>query len=190
MIRTCVPLVAAVSLLTLFADQSSGQVAFGVVQQNGAVTGGGLMIGGSVINGGTGVRLGISTGVSNLSALNTFSFMTAATRQNRGPTPQQFVQAAGRFDRDHDGRLDRKELAQVGSAVIAELRRRQGRNTQTVASHGHPNFSPNADSTAPTTDKMVEAFVTRCMTFDADGDDALNAGETTRMAAALIRSLS
>ena len=192
-------MVTTASVLTLVADPAGAQISFAVTQQNGVVTGGGLQIGGFVTPGRTGVRLGVSTGTSQLIGIQNFTFqnrsngapagMTSINRRNRQPNPDQFVKAAGRFDRDHNRRLDRKELTQVATAVVKELRQRRGaQESRSSASHaatGHAKFP----SSFPSTEEMVESFVTRSMTFDTDGDDALDAAETKRMATALLRSL-
>lgn len=102
------------------------------------------------------------------------------------PTPQQFVEAASRFDQDHDGLLDRKELAKVGLAVMAELRRQGSSNQALYARSGAANTSKAKQPAR----SVIDTFVTQCLTFDDDDDDALDAAETKRMAAALIRSLS
>lgn len=188
----------AASVLTLSADQVEAQISFSVTQQNGVVMGGGLQIGGFVTPARTGVRLGVSTGTNQLIGLQNFTFqsrngppagMTNINRRNRQPNPDQFVKASGRFDRDNNHQLDRNELTQVATAVVKELRQRRGaQKSRTSVSHaatGHAKFP----SSFPSAEEMVESFVTRSMTFDADGDDALDAAETKRMAIALLRSL-
>lgn len=94
------------------------------------------------------------------------------------PTPAQFTQTAMQFDRDEDQQLNRDELQQVASAVISELRSMQWRQSGTRR------------RSTPDTQQMQEAFVNRAMKFDRDNDGTLNSSETSRMARALIRSLS
>jgi hypothetical protein len=200
MIRYISLVVTAASILTLSGGQAEAQISFGVTQQNGVVMGGGLQVGGFVTPGRTGVRLGVSTGISQLIGIQNFIFQnrsngapaggTNISRRNRQPGADQFVNAAGRFDRDRNRRLDRKELTSVGTAVVKELRQR-GRQQQQASSALPAGAGASKSSEAsPSAEEMVKSFVTRSMTFDADGDDALDATETKRMATALLRSLS
>jgi hypothetical protein len=200
MIQKSLLILTTVSVLTLFADPAGAQISFGVTQQNGVVMGGGLQIGGFVTQGRTGVRLGVSTGTSQLIGVQNFTFqnrssggpagVTNINRGNRQPNPDQFVKAAGRFDRDKNRRLDRKELTQVATAVVKEMRQRRGQQkSRTSVSNAAPGHAKSPAS-SPSVEKMVESFVTRSMTFDADGDDALDAAETKRMATAFLRSLN
>ncbi|MDG1895811.1 MAG: hypothetical protein P8J37_12970 [Fuerstiella sp.] len=200
MIPKSLLIITTASVLTLLADQSEAQISFAVTQQNGVVMGGGMQIGGFVTQGRTGVRLGVWTGTSQLIGIQNFTFqnrssggpasITNINRRNRQPNPDQFVKAAGRFDRDNNHRLDRKELTQVATAVVKELRQRRGpqksRSSDSYAATGRSR-SPASSLSA---EEMIKSFVTRSMTFDADGDDTLDAAETKRMAAALLRSLS
>jgi len=200
MFRGCLRVITVAGVLCLLADQTEAQISFGVTQQNGVVMGGGLQIGGFVTPGRTGVMLGVNTGTSQLIGIQNFSFQNGAgggpsgaaniNRRNQQPGADQFVKAAGRFDRDRNRRLDRKELTQVATAVVKELRQRRGQpgkaSSVPLASTGKSKSAPSM----PSAEEMVKTFVTRCMTFDADDDDALDAAETKRMAVALIRSLS
>lgn len=186
----------AVSILwAILPTTGSAQISFGVTQQNGVVSGGSLVVGGFVNPSRTGVRLGVNAGFSQLIGINTFTVRNgggvnrtgqiAANGQNRRPTAAQFVKAASKFDTDRDGRLDKKELAEVGKAVLTEL------NKHGVAhSPGKANGPLASQTPPPTVEEMVDVFVTRSLTFDKNKDEALDATEAKRMAAALIRSLS
>ena len=197
MTRTCLLSILTASMLTLCADQSVAQFSFGVTRQNGVVsTGGVLRLGGSVTPGRTGVRLGVSAGASNLIGVGTFKVRNgggnggiANTGPQRPPSAAQFVQASRRFDRDSNGRLNHDELIKIGTAVVAELRQRKALSSR--PSRSRSRRTGRSKSTAPTLsdDQMIEAFVKRCMKFDADEDEALDATETKKMATALIRSL-
>ncbi len=202
MIRKCLCVVAVAGSLCGVADQASAQISFGVTQQNGVVMGGGLQVGGFVTHGRTGVMLGVNTGTSQLIGIQNFSFQSASggvpaglannNRRNRQPGADQFVKAAGRFDRDRNRRLDRKELTLVATAVVKELTQRRKQNSRSSSdSYARTGKSPSpSPPPTPSAEEMVKRFVTRCMTFDTDGDEALDAAETKRMATALIRSLS
>ncbi len=98
------------------------------------------------------------------------------------PTPAQFVQAAMRFDRNDDQQLDQQELNLVASAVISELQSRRISPRQSRTRRAQPSNT--------STSSMEETFVNRAMKFDRDNNGTLSSSETTRMAAALIRSLS
>lgn len=188
-------------LLLAFPDQAESQISFGVQQQNGVVTGGSLVVGGFVNPGRTGVTMGVNAGFRQLIGINTFTFRNGVggvnraggfatnQNQNRRPSAAQFVKAASKFDVDKNGKLDRKELTEVGKAVLAELNQRRGTNPAAVAANAHGG-KKDAKSKPPTVDEMVETFVTRSLSFDKDKDESLNNAEATRMAAALIRSLS
>ncbi len=178
--------------LMVTPDIATAQISFGVTRQNGVVTGGGFSVNGVVLPGATGVRLGINAGTSQLIGVQQFSFQSSAanrpigrqgTIQTRRPTAGQFIKSARRFDVDKDEKFSRKELKNIGNAVIAELNRRKGvAGSQASIQHGVPAATPTAE-------EMVGSFVKRCLTFDKDNDEALNAAETKRMAAAFIRSL-
>ncbi len=105
------------------------------------------------------------------------------------PTAEQFARAAGRFDRDRDGLLNREELTQVAAAVIKELQQRPGRADRSVSARSGGQRSAGSGNSAPSAEQMTETFIARSLSFDVDNDGALNAVETRSMAAALIRSL-
>ncbi|HIE99458.1 MAG TPA: hypothetical protein EYQ63_21270 [Fuerstia sp.] len=198
MFRKCLPVVIVAGILSLCAEQAAAQISFAVTQQNGVVSGGGLQVGGFVTHGRTGVMLGVSTSTSQLIGIQNFTFQSQRSgipagvannnRRNRQPGADQFVKAAGRFDRDRNRRLDRKELTLVATAVVKELTQRREQHSR-VSSVPPANSGNSQSSPTPSAEEMVKSFVTRCMTFDTDGDEALDAAETKRMATALIRSL-
>jgi len=179
-------------LLIVSAKTSEAQIGFGVTRVNGVVSGGQLQIGGFVTSGRTGVRLGVSTGASNLIGVQTFNVQNgggnqavAGNARRRQPNTGQFVRAAGQLDTNEDRRLDQEELAQVAIAVLAELKKQPGSRKRTRASR-----SGKAKKPKWLNEQMVATFVNRSMKFDRDDDDALNAAETKAMAAAFIRSLN
>ncbi|MEQ9410466.1 MAG: hypothetical protein RIK87_22215 [Fuerstiella sp.] len=190
---------ATALLIGIYTGAAPAQISFGVTQQNGVIAGGSLQIGGFVNPGRTGVVLGVSSGTSQLIGIQQFSVQNGGgnraaavamnNRQRQNRMAEQFVKAAGRFDHDGNGRLDREELILVATAVVAELKQRQPQASRPPAGQpaktGQPGMPP-----PPSDEQMVETFVTRCLTFDKDKDQALDAAETKRMAAALIRSLS
>ena len=101
------------------------------------------------------------------------------------PTSGQFVDAAWKFDKDKDARLDQKELEHLVVASVAVLKRdpliykklehgaRAGRKAETAVSQNQVN----------------EAFLKQCLAFDRDKDGKLNPNETDTMAVALARFL-
>ncbi len=202
MIRNLLLLVSA-CLPGFFAANAIAQISFGVTQQNGVIGGGSLSVGGFVTNGGTGVRLGVSTNTTQLIGVQNFTFrngggvigpanggnMNRPTGQNQqvqfSPQAQanQFVQAAGRFDRDKSGTLDKNELKNVAVAVIVELKQQRPAAFQTKNSKIDGAVKP------PTQEQMVEKFVDRSLSFDSNKDDALDAKEMNRMATAFLRTL-
>ena len=189
----CLFVVTIVCLVTILEDRTEAQVAFGVTQQNGVISGGGLRIGGIVSPDRTRVRFGISAGLSNLVGVNTFRVSGPVAANNASwqqPSAEQFVAAAQRFDRDRDERLNQEELKRVGAAVLAELRQRPPRCAQRPRMRGGLTGALTSSRSQISDQQIMEAFVARCMTFDADKDNALDAAETKRMAAALIRSLT
>lgn len=101
------------------------------------------------------------------------------------PTPELFAQAAGKFDKDKNGRLNAEELEQVATAVIAELKRTPGVDFKKLT-----RGAGQKDDKPPTDEEIRAAFVKQCLKYDRDEDAALDAAETKRMASALIRSLS
>ncbi len=144
--------------------------------------------------------LGVNTGTSQLIGIQNFTFQNRSSgfpagtasinRRNSQPGADQFVKAAGRFDRDRNRRLDRTELAQVATAVVKELRQRCGQHSSASSDSLPKSGNSQSPPPAPSAEEMIKSFVTRCMTFDADGDEALNAAETKRMATVFLRSLS
>ena len=207
-----------VAVVSMFGSITYGQVGFGVRQQN-VTTGGSLTVGGVVNPSRTGVRLGVDVGFSQLVDVHTFTFNTApvpagfigggfgvgfgggfagATNggvgfpgsgvgnaplpQNRPPTVGQFMLTAFRYDEDKNTELNRDELGKIGKAVVDELQKRSGGPT-------YAKGSAAAQKLTEQKKKMVDAFVTRSMQFDADADDSLDKTETKQMATALIRSM-
>lgn len=104
------------------------------------------------------------------------------------PTVQQFVNAAARFDTDKDSRLNREELSEMATAVVAELKRTAAVPFDRLTAGS--KLSGEKKATPPTAEEINETFVKQCLKYDRDKDEALNAAETRRMAAALIKSLS
>ncbi|MCH2201903.1 MAG: hypothetical protein MK102_08025 [Fuerstiella sp.] len=195
--RICLILTAVAGLWTLSANQSMAQIGFGVIRQNGLVTGGSLSVGGAVSPGRTQIRMGISAGASQLIGINSFNMRNRRRHQQSAsnvragqPSVDQFVNASARFDRDNNELLDRKELARIAMAVIAELDRLQNNRNGRSRPRFRKITNPRSSVPEPTINQKVKAFVKRSMEFDADEDDALNTAETKRMALALIRSLS
>ena len=205
MLKTTVQLVAVVSALTVFVEQSSAQRMGGNGRTSGggcnraaaAGTGGPSRVGGMQTMAAAGfmsnaAMLGQMSAMNRMGPQNTLRNMQTSGNRPPRPTPEQFVQAAGRFDVDRDGLLNREELSQVATAVIAELRQRPGRGHRSgpdrVGRQSPANAARAADS-RPTVEDMTETFMARALTFDADDDGALNQRETRALAAALIRSL-
>ncbi len=167
----------------------------------GAMAGSGMA--GSGFGGRGGMMQGANSSLSTLSMLSQMAQMQAAqgvasgpmcipsrgamarqtARRQPWPTATQFTRTAMRYDRDDDQQLDRDELNEVAAAVIAELQARQGHSQQLFA-------SASRSGSEPTTQTMQETFVNRAMDFDRNDDGMLSMSETTRMARALIRSLS
>ncbi len=117
----------------------------------------------------------------------------AANQVTGVPTAQQFAQAAMSFDGNHDGQLSQQEMIQVATAVIAELRQRNGRASTARLGHGPAaaNGGQQMQNSAAVnvTAQLQMAFVTRAMTFDSDHNGSLNTVETQAMAAALLAEL-
>ncbi len=197
MIKRCsVGLLVGV-MMTMATESSEAQFSVGISRQGGIVTGASLQVGGFVNPGRTGVRLGVSSANNQLRDIQTFSIQNGGgnpavvnSRQRPRMTPGRFVRAAQRFDEDNNDVLDEVELAAVGTAVLAELELRKAAASQRpVAARKIP--AKSVDQTeAPPVDPKVDAFVRRCLKFDRDKDGVLNKKETSRMAKALIRSLS
>ena len=107
-------------------------------------------------------------------------------RQVPKPTTGRFVDAAWKFDKDKDARLEQDELERLTLAVVAELKKTNAaayeklkRGTQSTKKAGKP----------VTEKEISEAFLKQCLTYDRDKDSALNPHETDVMAAALVRFL-
>ncbi|MCP4783889.1 MAG: hypothetical protein GY903_23605 [Fuerstiella sp.] len=197
MVKNSLQIVAVVCALTIFVDQSSAQRSGG----GGCNRGGSMGEVGSALAGGsqrTGANAGFLTnaammgqlaGMSRQRPQNAIGGNQVDSNRSPRPTPEQFARAAGRFDRDRDGLLNREELSQVAAAVIAELHQRPERAGRTVSARSGSQRSAGSGKAAPSVAQMTETFVSRSLSFDADDDGALNASETRMMAAALIRSL-
>ncbi|MEZ6059686.1 MAG: hypothetical protein R3C19_04925 [Planctomycetaceae bacterium] len=191
MLRSKALLFATLFVLSACAEESAAQIGFSVTQQNGVISGGGMTVGGVVSGDRRMVNLGLSASANNLvvqDAITRGALNAAiAARRDRLPDVDQFVRNVKQFDRDQNELLDKDELRQVGLAVIKELQQMRGRNSPEVANaYANGDVSGNKQ---PTTGQLAEIFVQRCMAYDANRDQALNATETKRMAAALIRSL-
>jgi len=193
MIKRCSVVFLVSVVMTVVANSSEAQFSVGISRQGGIVTGASLQVGGFVNPGRTGVRLGVSAANNQLRDIQTFSFQNGGgnptvTNNRRQPrmTPGRFVRAAQRFDEDHDELLDEVELAAVGAAVLAEMEQRNAavNPRQTIAA------KPVVTAEESQEDPQIKAFVKRCLKYDKDKDGALNKKETSRMARALIRSLS
>lgn len=100
------------------------------------------------------------------------------------PTVERFLVAAKKFDKDEDRRLDRKELSEVATAVIAELRRSSPGFMQKLGGKAR-----SAGNKPPTASEFQKAFVTQCLKYDRDDDKFLDESETRRLATDLVRSL-
>lgn len=164
----------------------------------------GMSGGGAGMAGGFGRGNGMTAGNANgFMALNMLSQMAQAqvgrqrgpagnngpaAQRNQRPSAAQFTRTAMRFDQNEDRQLDEDELNQVAVAVIRELQSRRGRPPARQAASVRP--AESRVTTQPDTREMQEAFVSRALQFDRDGDGALSQSETTRMARALIRTLS
>jgi len=195
-LKNSLQLIAIVCALTIFPDQSSAQRGGGGCSRGGSMGNGGpAMAGGNQ-------RMGLNTGfMSNAAMMGQLATMNRQRPQNAmsgnqmnsnrppRPTPEQFVRAARRFDRDRDGLLNREELTQVAAAVIAELQQRPGRDGRSASVRSGGRRSAGPGNSTPSAEQMTETFIARSLSFDADDDGALNASETRLMAAALIRSM-
>ena len=180
------------------------------MQGGGCMKSGGNAGAGSGMMAGQGFRMGggMTGNMMNANLMNAFANMNRLgpspmsgnngdqgsrdAASNRQPTPQQFTQTAMRMDRDRDRKLNREELAEVATAVMAELNRHsQNRIGAPPVSFGSDRTTAfvTGDSTSNDSE-MTESFVNRCLQFDVDKDCALNVTETRVMAAALIKSLS
>jgi hypothetical protein len=183
--------------MTLLADSCEAQIGFGVTRQGTVVSGGSLQVGGFVTPGRTGARLGVSTYNNQLLGFSTFTVQSgrdnpavANNRRQPRPTPGRFVRASQRFDADKNELLDEIELATVGAAVLAEMEQQKAAaNRRPVAPRKIAAKSVDGSDETPV-DPQIKAFVKRCLRYDKDKDGSLNKKETSKMAKALIRSLS
>ena len=183
---------------------------FSVTTVNGVPMGGGFTVIGAPVQGNTYVRLGVnawashpSTGARVLGGFQQSNiFQQGATgggfnsgqggfngglqaSQTPQPTATQFIAAAMRFDKNTDQKLDADEMENVAVAVIAELRRQKGgKGIAALRKH-----TKTENKKPPNTKQLVQTFVTRCFTFDADEDKFLDEKETRLMANALIKAL-
>ena len=107
------------------------------------------------------------------------------------PTASQFVQRAMSFDSNGDGELNARELTQVATAVVAELRRRQPRSNS-IASNSFFRIKQGASIDSLTGDstinQMANVFVSKALVYDKDASGTLDARETKAMASALSRA--
>ncbi len=189
--RICLTLFFTTAAVIANPEEAASQVGFSVTQQNGVVTGGGLVVGGVVSGDRRGVTLGLAATVNNWQIQNAQTGANLnnaiAARRNRLPDLDQFVKNLWAFDRDEDDLLNEDELREVAVAVIREVQQIQRQNNPASAA-AYQNAQRSKSERAKTK-QLTEIFVTRCMDFDVNSDKALNAEETKRMAAALLRSL-
>jgi len=183
--------------MTHLAGYCEAQIGFSVTRQGTVVSGGSLQVGGVVAPGRTGVRLGVSTYNNQLLGFSTYKVQNgggnpavANNRRQPQPTPGQFVRASQRFDADKNELLDAVELAAVGAAVLAEIEQQKAATSgRPVAPRKIAEKSVDGSDETPA-DPQIKAFVKRCLRYDKDKDGSLNKKETSKMAKALIRSLS
>ncbi len=183
--------------ITCLAGSCEAQIGFGVTRQGTVVSSGSLQVGGVVTSDRTGVRLGVSTYNNQLLGFSTFTVQGggrnpagANNRRQPRPTPGRFVRASQRFDADKNELLDEVELAAVGAAVLAEMEQQKAAaSRRPVASRKIAEKSVDGSDETPV-DPQIKAFVKRCLRYDKDKDGSLNKKETSKMAKALIRSLS
>lgn len=183
--------------MTCLASSCDAQIGFGVTRQGTVVSGGSLRVGGVVTPGRTGVRLGVSTYNNQLLGFSTFKVLNGSgnpagtdNRRQTRPTPGRFVRASQHFDADKNELLDQVELAAVGAAVLAEIEQQKAAaNRRPVAPRKIAEKSVDGSDETPV-DRQIRAFVKRCLRYDKDKDGSLNKKETSKMAKALIRSLS
>lgn len=102
------------------------------------------------------------------------------------PTAGRFVDAAWKFDKDKNARLNRAELQQLAAAVIADLKQT---NWATYQKLKRGAKDTNRAAKLITEKDVTNAFVKQCLKYDRDKDNALNPGETDVMAAALVKFL-
>ena len=208
-------LTGCLAALVICAQSATAQgFGFSVTTVNGVPMGGGFTVIGAPVQGNTYVRLGVNAWASHPATgsrvLGGFQqnniFQQGATggggfnpggfnagqgnfngglQTQQGPTPNQFITAALKFDANGDKQFDAKEMENVAVAVIAELRRQKGgRGIAALKKH-----TKTENNKPPNTKQLVDTFVTRCFTFDADEDKVLDEKETRLMASALIKAL-
>lgn len=189
-----------VFLVVALTVPASAQISFGVTQQNGVVTGGSLNVGGFISADRRYVRLGVNAGSNQLIDVFRFNLLNGGTANNGNaggnngrnvaarpqPTVQQFVVAAGNFDRNADRALDKDELTLLANAVLTDLHR--GGQLPAAWRFGNPHQKRLPDTT-PSADEFRDAFVARSLTFDKDDSATLDEAETRRLAAVLLGTL-
>ena len=195
--------------LVLFSSTANAQISASFTRQGNTVTGGGFVVGGTIV-GGNYVRLGINASTSQLIDVQTFPFATfgvvpafgaqgfanvnnfagnnSISRRPQRPQPTlgQFVKVSMTFDEDRSGELDKEELSKMGYAMIREIKHRQ----RVAAGFGRVPQKNVPKGPNPQEQQFLDNFVNRSLTFDADKSEGLNRDETTRMAMALLRSMS
>lgn len=183
--------------MTYLAGSCEAQIGFSVTRQGTVVSGGSLQVGGVVTPGRTGARLGVSTYNNQLLGFSTFTVPSgggnpagANNRRQPRPTPGRFVRASQRFDADKNELLDEVELAAVGAAVLAEVEQQKAAASRRPVAPRKIAAKPVDGSDETPVDPQIKAFVKRCLRYDKDKDGSLNKKETSKMAKALIRSLS
>ncbi len=204
-------LALAIAFGSFGVAECRAQVGFGAVQTF-VNSGGGLGVTPVLTNSNRYARLGINFGVSELIDVQTFSPVqgypglvpttpigfgfgglnpgSGLNGKNnllafRKPVASRFVDAAWKFDKDKNARLDRAELEKLTLAVVAELK-------QSPASYAKLKHGAQANRLAGTlvTEKDVtKTFLKQCLKFDRDQDGKLNPSETDKLAAALLKFL-
>lgn len=101
------------------------------------------------------------------------------------PTSGQFVDAAWKFDKDKDARLDPKELEHLVVASVAVLKR----DPLIYKKLEHGARAGRKPGTAVSQNQVNQAFLKQCLAYDRDKDGKLNPKETDTMAVALARFL-
>lgn len=190
-------LVAVICTLTTLVDQSVAQRGGG-----GGCNRGGAMGNSSPMMAGGNQRMAAGVGfMPNVAMMGQLASMSRQRpqiamggrqmnfRRPQRPSAEQFARAAGRYDRNGDGLLNRAELTQVAAAVITELRQRRERDGRFTSARSEGQRPADIGQLAFSAEQMTQTFLVHSLSFDADDDGALNATETRSMAAALIRSL-
>ena len=120
--------------------------------------------------------------VTSFSSMKELSEILCASPSEIG----QFVKVSMTFDEDRSGELDKEELSKMGYAMIREIKHRQ----RVAAGFGRVPQKNVPKGPNPQEQQFLDNFVNRSLTFDADKSEGLNRDETTRMAMALLRSMS